>query len=88
MQQINLNDLSASLISGGTGDNFGTISIVLTPEDLNNLVRPSGPVRPLPAHIDPQRPVWIGPDEGIGFWARRPNQPQQPQQPQRPGARQ
>lgn len=79
MKLLRLTSDDFSIIYGGTGDKPGTITITTTPADLNNLVRPAGPVRPIPPHIDPERPVWIGPDEGRPFWAR-PNQPVRPQQ--------
>lgn len=71
--------LNIFLVSGGTGEIPGKITVTTTPRELNNnLVRPAGPVRPLPPHVDPDRPVWLGPDEGIGFWARRPAVPVPP----------
>lgn len=70
MRKIDLNNLSTSLlISGGTGDDPGKILIATTPADLVGLIQPAGPQRPIPPHIDPNRPVWIGHNEGLPFWA-------------------
>lgn len=71
MYTIDLNNLSDSLqISGGTGNDPGKIIITTTPSDLIYLVQSAGPQRPLPPHIDPDRPVWIGYNEGLPFWIR------------------
>lgn len=85
MRLLPIKALPSNLISGASGSEPGDIFVATTPGDLHNLVQPAGPIRPIPAHIDPMRPVWLGPNEGLPFWVRRP-QPQapQPQVPQQP----
>lgn len=59
-----------SKISGGTGEKPEPVLVISTPKDLMGLVKPAGPNKPLPPHIDPNRSEWIGKEIGKVIWGR------------------
>lgn len=60
MRIINPEALAQS-IQGGSGEQAGDVIVKTTVGDLFDLVRPAGPVKPLPPHIDVNMPVELGP---------------------------
>lgn len=59
MRLIHLDQISSHTISGATYGKGNQISIKTTREGLDLLVRPAGPIVPMPPELN--RPVRIGP---------------------------